>query len=313
MTVKDIFELRRQGRIEEAYEAIRPMYAVHKGKYTTLAMFWTASDILKKRIVERRLDEALAIYKALLRLLPQVDDTEGKSHTAMLYASLRMAAAQESFVVLDYISKIGLLPADWQQQTDDQGKTIPAVAVRVMRRLFLEIRLAPTVENALKLVPFLQMSMQHQPQDKDNQLTMAFIYEIMGEHDKAVAVCPQDAEHLRLGRWGEEVAIAFLRKNRYTIIEHDWHSGHRDIDIVARQGKTIVFVEVKTRANRDFGNPEDAVNYQKRENLRRAINHYVKSHRLSNPLRFDIIAIVGSLGSIPEITHFADIPLNDRR
>lgn len=182
-----------------------------------------------------------------------------------------------------------------------------------MRRLFLEIRLAPTVENALKLVPFLQMSMQHQPQDKDNQLTMAFIYEIMGEHDKAVAVCPQDAEHLRLGRWGEEVAIAFLRKNRYTIIEHDWRSGHRDIDIVARQGKTIVFVEVKTRANRDFGNPEDAVNYQKRENLRRAINHYVKSHRLSNPLRFDIIAIVGSLGSIPEITHFADIPLNDRR
>lgn len=313
MTVKDIFELRRQGRIEEAYEAIRPMYAVHKGKYTTLAMFWTASDILKKRIVERRLDEALAIYKALLRLLPHVDDTEGKSHTAMLYASLRMAAAQESFVVLDYISKIGLLRADWQQTTDGEGKTIPAVAVRVMQRLFLEIRLAPTVENALKLVPFLQMSMQHQPQDKDNQLTMAFIYEIMGEHDKAVAVCPQDAEHLRLGRWGEEVAIAFLRKNRYTIIEHDWHSGHRDIDIVARQGKTIVFVEVKTRANRDFGNPEDAVNYQKRENLRRAINHYVKSHRLSNPLRFDIIAIVGSLGSIPEITHFADIPLNDRR
>lgn len=313
MTVKDIFELRRQGRIEEAYEAIRPMYAVHKGKYTTLAMFWTASDILKKRLVERRLDEALAIYKALLRLLPHIDDTECKSHTAMLYASLRMADALDAFVLLEHIGQIGLLPADWQQQTDDQGKTIPAVAVRVMRRLFLEIRLAPTVENALKLVPFLQMSMQHQPQDKDNQLTMAFIYEIMGEHDKAVAVCPQDAEHLRLGRWGEEVAIAFLRKNRYTIIEHDWHSGHRDIDIVARQGKTIVFVEVKTRANRDFGNPEDAVNYQKRENLRRAINHYVKSHRLSNPLRFDIIAIVGSLGSIPEITHFADIPLNDRR
>ena len=49
MTVKEIFDLRKQGKIEEAYEAIRPMYAVHQGKYTTLCMFWTASDILKKR------------------------------------------------------------------------------------------------------------------------------------------------------------------------------------------------------------------------------------------------------------------------
>ena len=50
MTVKEVFELRKQGKIEEAYDAIRPMYAVHKGKYTTLCMFWTASDILKKRL-----------------------------------------------------------------------------------------------------------------------------------------------------------------------------------------------------------------------------------------------------------------------
>ena len=58
MTVKEVFELRKQGKIEEAYEAIRPMYAVHQGKYTTLCMFWTANDVLKKRIGERRLDEA---------------------------------------------------------------------------------------------------------------------------------------------------------------------------------------------------------------------------------------------------------------
>ena len=52
MTVKEVFELRKQGRIEEAYEAIKPMYAVHQGKYTTLCMFWTASNILKKSIQE---------------------------------------------------------------------------------------------------------------------------------------------------------------------------------------------------------------------------------------------------------------------
>ena len=52
MTVKDVFELRRQGRIEEAYDAIRPMYAVHKGRYTTLCMFWTARDMFNLRLHE---------------------------------------------------------------------------------------------------------------------------------------------------------------------------------------------------------------------------------------------------------------------
>ena len=46
MTVKDVFELRRAGRVEEAYEAILPMYKVHHGKYTSLAMFWCAVDMM---------------------------------------------------------------------------------------------------------------------------------------------------------------------------------------------------------------------------------------------------------------------------
>jgi len=77
MTVKEVFELRKQGKIEEAYEAIRPMYAVHQGKYTTLCMFWTASDILKKRIKEQRSDEAVGIFKALLRILPSIEGGQG--------------------------------------------------------------------------------------------------------------------------------------------------------------------------------------------------------------------------------------------
>ena len=76
MTVKEIFDLRRQGRVEEAYDAIRPMYAVHKGRYTTLCMYWTAIDILKKRLDEGRLDEADKIYMALERMLPRVEALE---------------------------------------------------------------------------------------------------------------------------------------------------------------------------------------------------------------------------------------------
>ena len=73
MTVKEIFELRKQGRIEEAYDAIRPMYAAHRGRYTTLCMFWTAADVFKLRLDQGRTDEAAKILEALKRILPNVE------------------------------------------------------------------------------------------------------------------------------------------------------------------------------------------------------------------------------------------------
>lgn len=73
MTVKEVFELRKQGRIEEAYDAIRPMYAVHRGRYTTLCMFWTAADVFKLRLDQKRYDEAEKILEALKRMLPNVE------------------------------------------------------------------------------------------------------------------------------------------------------------------------------------------------------------------------------------------------
>ena len=82
MTVHDIFALRKQGKFEEAYEAIRPIYASHKGKYTTLCMFWTATDIFKLRLDQKRLDEAEKIYKALQRMLPKIEEIEAQDAQA---------------------------------------------------------------------------------------------------------------------------------------------------------------------------------------------------------------------------------------
>ena len=73
MTVKEVFDLRKQGRIEEAYDAIRPMYAAHKGRYTTLCMFWTAADVFKLRLEQGRVEEAAKILEALKRMLPRVE------------------------------------------------------------------------------------------------------------------------------------------------------------------------------------------------------------------------------------------------
>ena len=98
MTVKDIFALRKQGKIEEAYEAIRPIYKEHKGKFTTLCMFWVASDVFKLRLEQKRIEEAEKIYRAMLRLLPFIeDDPEHKAKGFMHYAEGRLIKASEKF------------------------------------------------------------------------------------------------------------------------------------------------------------------------------------------------------------------------
>lgn len=96
MTVKEIFELRKQGRIEEAYDAIRPLYAAHRGRYTTLCMFWTAADVFRLRLDQRRYREAALILAALKNVLPAMDDRDGKAATFIQYATRRMTKAAPS-------------------------------------------------------------------------------------------------------------------------------------------------------------------------------------------------------------------------
>jgi putative endonuclease len=118
------------------------------------------------------------------------------------------------------------------------------------------------------------------------------------------------AAHNELGKWGENLAASFLQGKGYTIIERDWKSGRRDIDIIARDEQgTVVFVEVKTRHNRVFGEPEEAIDYRKMQSLQLAINHYLKYRRINGEVRFDIISIVGTIGTEPEINHIKDVSL----
>ena len=118
------------------------------------------------------------------------------------------------------------------------------------------------------------------------------------------------ASHNELGAWGEELAADYLKRKGYTILERDWKSGHRDIDIIAIKDEEVVFVEVKTRRNRVFGEPEEAIDYIKLRNLRAAINHYVKYKRINYPIRLDAITVVGTPDSgTPEITHIEDFPM----
>ena len=149
MTAKDIFELRKQGRKAEAYEAARALYASDKSPYASLAMFWTAVDMLRLRVNEGHLDDAEKIFLALERLLPKVPDKDARVNDALENCR-------------DLLAK-----GNTRQQ---QG---------------------------------------------------------------------EKPEHLQTGSWGEELAADYLRSKDYVILERDWHSGHRDIDIIAQQTTAI--------------------------------------------------------------------------
>lgn len=99
------------------------------------------------------------------------------------------------------------------------------------------------------------------------------------------------AEHNELGKLGEELAVEFLQKNGYTILETNWTFQKAEVDIIAQKENILAVVEVKTRSNLDYGLPQDFVKPKKIRLLVMAVNEYVISRNLDVEVRFDIIAI----------------------
>ncbi len=99
------------------------------------------------------------------------------------------------------------------------------------------------------------------------------------------------AEHNDLGKFGEELAVDFLEKNGYEILETNWVFDKAEIDIIARKNGILAVVEVKTRSSIDFGLPQDFVKQKKIQLLLKAVNEYVTQNDLDVEVRFDIVAI----------------------
>ena len=116
------------------------------------------------------------------------------------------------------------------------------------------------------------------------------------------------AEHNDFGKWGEDEAAHFLEQKGYVILEKGWKMGKRDLDVIAltEDHSTIVFVEVKSRENNAFQEPEEAVDVQKMRNLAIAANSYIKQNGISTDVRFDIISIVGKCSQLESISHIED-------
>jgi len=109
-----------------------------------------------------------------------------------------------------------------------------------------------------------------------------------------------------LGQRGEEAAARYLKRLGYKIIARGDRSRLGEIDLVAVDGRTIVFVEVKTRQSQDAGHPSEAVDLDKQRRLTRAAVVFLKRHGLlDRPARFDIVAVTWPEGQRrPRIEHF---------
>ena len=99
-----------------------------------------------------------------------------------------------------------------------------------------------------------------------------------------------------LGMQGETIAKEYLENLKYQILECNYKNKIGEIDIIAKDGKTIVFVEVKTRQSTRFGLPREAVNYYKQQKIRNVAVGYLKFKGLYEkaPVRFDVIDIIGT-------------------
>ncbi len=108
------------------------------------------------------------------------------------------------------------------------------------------------------------------------------------------------------GTLGEDIAVDYLEKKGYRILERNFRFGRGEIDVVVEDEETLVFVEVKARHSTMFGDPEDAVTEFKRLQIRKIAEGYLFKHHIEQQAcRFDVIAIQFS-NSGREVRHFKD-------
>ena len=95
-----------------------------------------------------------------------------------------------------------------------------------------------------------------------------------------------------IGRRGEEIAIEYLKRLRYRILERNYRKSFGEVDIIASDKETVVFIEVKTRQSARFGSPFEAVDTRKQRQISRVAQEYLQSHGSTDvSARFDVIAV----------------------
>ncbi|CAB4885209.1 MAG: YraN family protein [Actinobacteria bacterium] len=111
-----------------------------------------------------------------------------------------------------------------------------------------------------------------------------------------------------LGLYGERVAAQYLEGIGLAVIERNWRCSAGEIDIVAREGSTLVVVEVKTRSSTAFGHPAEAVTPRKIRRLRHLAFRWLAAHEVHAPsIRIDVVAIMQATTGAPVVEHMRGV------
>lgn len=116
------------------------------------------------------------------------------------------------------------------------------------------------------------------------------------------------SSNLEIGRWGETISRRYLQSKGYKIIEQNYRTRYAEIDLVAWDRKTLVFVEIRTKAVENFGSPEESFNRDKIARLVRSAQVYAAMNDYSKGCRIDAICIVLKQNrEIKRLTHYKSI------
>ena len=109
----------------------------------------------------------------------------------------------------------------------------------------------------------------------------------------------------KTGSKGEDIACEFLKNLNYEIIERNYQFGHGEIDIIAKDNDTLVFVEVKFRKSLEYGPPESAITKSKQKQIKKVAEAYIYEKEIKDTFcRIDVVTILQFRGGKPEINHY---------
>jgi putative endonuclease len=107
-----------------------------------------------------------------------------------------------------------------------------------------------------------------------------------------------------VGRYGEDLAARYLSTHGFAVLERNWRCELGEIDIVAREGDTLVVCEVKTRRGLNYGSPAESITYRKLATLRKLADRWLKTHELRPAeIRIDIISVLFDRNTPPSVDH----------
>lgn len=120
-------------------------------------------------------------------------------------------------------------------------------------------------------------------------------------------VCMSSLDRQLLAKYGEDQAVTYLVSKSYQIVERNWRWKNAEVDIIARTGDILVFIEVKTRSYDYYGDPAASVSAEQEARLADAANAYMLEAKYEGELRFDTIGVINQRGSQPVLRHYEDV------